>query len=151
MWLRKGNFKREIESLLIAAQNIAIRTNHFKGKIDKTQQNSRYRLWGDRYKTSYHMISESSKSTQKEYQTRQDWVDEVIHWGLCKKLKFNHMNKWYMHTPASVLENETHKHPWDFNIQTDHRISAWRPDLIIINKKRELAELLTLLSRVTIE
>ena len=29
-WLRKGNFKRETESLLIAAQNSAIRTNHIK-------------------------------------------------------------------------------------------------------------------------
>ena len=29
-WLRKGNFKRETESLLIAAQDSAIRTNHIK-------------------------------------------------------------------------------------------------------------------------
>ena len=35
-WLRKGNFKRETESLLIAAQNNAIRTNHIKVRIDKT-------------------------------------------------------------------------------------------------------------------
>ena len=27
-WLRKGNLKRETESLLMAAQNNAIRTNH---------------------------------------------------------------------------------------------------------------------------
>ena len=27
--------------------------------------------------------------------------------------------------------------PWDFNIQTDHLISARRPDLIIINKKKK--------------
>ena len=33
-WLRKGNFKREIESLLIAAQDNAIRTNHIKARID---------------------------------------------------------------------------------------------------------------------
>ena len=33
-WLRKGNFKRETESLLIAAQNNAVRTNHIKAKID---------------------------------------------------------------------------------------------------------------------
>ena len=37
-WLRKGNFKRETESLLIAAQNNAIRTNHIKARIDKMQQ-----------------------------------------------------------------------------------------------------------------
>ena len=35
-WLRKGNFKRETESLLIVAQNNAIRTNHIKVRIDKT-------------------------------------------------------------------------------------------------------------------
>ena len=36
---------RETESLLIAAQNSAIRTNHIKARIDKTQQNSKCRLW----------------------------------------------------------------------------------------------------------
>ena len=35
-----------------------------------------------------------------------------------------------------VLENDTHKLLWDFNIQNDHLIPARRPDLIIINKKR---------------
>ena len=42
-----------------------------------------------------------------------------------------------MHNPAPVLENDTHKLLWDFNIQTDHLISARGPDLIIINKKKE--------------
>ena len=46
-WFRKGNFKRETESLQIAAQNNAIRTNHIKARINKTQQNSKCRLCGD--------------------------------------------------------------------------------------------------------
>ncbi len=41
-----------------------------------------------------------------------------------------------MHNPAHVLENNTHKVLWDFDIHTDHRISARRPDLVIINKKK---------------
>ena len=45
-----------------------------------------------------------------------------------------------MHNPASVRENATHKLLWDFNIQTDHLIPTIKPDLIIINKKRELAK-----------
>ena len=40
-----------------------------------------------------------------------------------------------MHNPASVQKNDTHKLLWDFDIQTDHLISARKPDLIIINKK----------------
>ena len=50
-----------------------------------------------------------------------------------------------MHHPASILENDTHKLLWDFDIQPDHLISARRPDLIIINKK-EIAKLWTLLT-----
>ena len=42
-----------------------------------------------------------------------------------------------MHNPAPVLENDSHKLVWDFNIQTDHLIQARRIDLIIINKKKE--------------
>ena len=38
-----------------------------------------------------------------------------------------------MHNPAPVLENDTHKLLWDFNIQ----ISARRPDLIIINNNNK--------------
>ena len=60
-WLRKGNFKRETESPLIVAQNSAIRTIHIKARIDKTQQNSKCRLCGDRDETINHIISECSK------------------------------------------------------------------------------------------
>ena len=42
-----------------------------------------------------------------------------------------------MHNPASVLENDTHKFLCDFDIRTDHLISARRPDLIIIKKIRD--------------
>ena len=132
-WLRKGHFKRETESLLIATQNNAIRTNHIKARIDKTQQNSKCRLCRDRDETINHIISECSKLAQKEYKTRHDWVGKVINWEMCKKFKFDHTNKWYMHNPASVQENDTHKLLWDFDIHTDHLITARRPDLIIIN------------------
>ena len=85
IWLRKGNLKREMESLPIAAQDNAIRTNHIKARIDKTQQNSKCRLCGDRDETINHIISECSKLAQREYTARHDWVSQVIHWKMCKK------------------------------------------------------------------
>ena len=42
-----------------------------------------------------------------------------------------------MHTLVFVEENETHKHFCDFEIQTDHLISARRPDIKITTKKKE--------------
>ena len=114
-WQRKGNLKRETESLQIVAQNNAIIwTNHIEARIKKTQQNCRCRSYVDRNETINYIISECNKLAQKEYKTIHDLVSKVTHGELCKKLKFDHMNKWYMHNPESVLENETHKLFWDF-------------------------------------
>ena len=54
-WLRKRNFKRETESLRIAAQDNAVRTNQIQVRIDKTQQNSICRLCCDRDETINHI------------------------------------------------------------------------------------------------
>ena len=114
---------RETESLLIAAQNNALRTNYIKARIEKTQQNSKCRLCGDKNETINHIISECSKLAQKEYQNTQDWVDKVIHWEMCNKFKFDHTNKWYMYN-LQLSKKMAHKLLWDFDIQKDHLISA---------------------------
>ena len=50
---------------------------------------------------------------------RHDWVGKVIHCELRKKFLLNHKNKSYMHNPTSVLENDTHKVLYDFDIQKE--------------------------------
>ena len=134
-WLRIGNINRERESHLIATQKNAIRTNQIKARIDKTQQNIKCRLRGDRDETINHMISEYSKLAQREYKTWHNSVGKVIHWEMSNTFYFDHTNRWYVHNPEAVLENDNHKLLWDFGIQTDLLISVRRSDLIIINKK----------------
>ena len=63
-------------------------------------------------------------------------MGKEIHWELCKELKFDHPNKWHLQNPEFFQENQTHKFPWDFEIQTDNLVSTRRPDLLIINKKK---------------
>ena len=46
-----------------------------------------------------------------------------------------------MHNLAPVLENNTYKLLWDFDIHTDHLIRARRPSLIIINKKKRTCKI----------
>ena len=54
------------------------------------------------------MISKYSKLEEKEYKTMRGWVGKVIHLELSKRLKFYHVDKWYIRKAESVLENETH-------------------------------------------
>ena len=117
--------------MLYARAKICFRKCDAKILWDFEIQNSK------EFNNNNNKISECSKLAQREYKARHDWVGKVIYWEMCKKFKFDHTNKWYMHKPARVLENATHKLRWDFNIHTDHLIPARRPDLIIINKKKK--------------
>ena len=110
--------------------------DYVKARIDKTQQNSRCRLCGDKDETINNTISEHNKLVQKKSKTRPDWVGKVIHRELCKKFKSDHTNKWYKHDSESIPENETLKILWDFEIQTDHLISVRRPDFVIVKKTK---------------
>ena len=65
---------------------------------------------------------------------------KLIQLELRKEIKFDHVNKWYVQNPESILENETHYILCDFEIPTDHVISARRLDLVIDSKKREPTE-----------
>ena len=133
---------REIEFLLIAAQNNTTQTNYAQSKIDLMQQNNNCWLCGDRDEMINHIRSECSKLVQKACKTKHDWVRKVIYWELCKKLKFDHTTKCYMYKSESVQENETYKILWNLGMQTDHLIATRRPDRVIIKKKRrEPAEL----------
>ena len=78
----------------------------------------------------------------QEYKTQHDRVGKATHRELGKKFEFDHTNKSYIHNPESVPENEMHKVLWDFQILTDHLISARRPNLVTVNKKKKTCRIM---------
>ena len=58
----------------MVAQNNAIRTNHIKARLDKTQQNNGYRLCGNRDETINPIWNGYGKLAQKEHKTTHNWV-----------------------------------------------------------------------------
>ena len=49
------------------------------------------------------------QTSAKNSKTRHDWVEKVINWELCNRLKFYQGTKWYMHKPEWNPENKTYK------------------------------------------
>ena len=77
----------------------------YKNKTNNTQQNSKCKLCGEKDKTINYIKSEGSKLAQKKYKTRQEWVEKILSWELCKK--FN-------------LENTTGPVGWECRIHRLH-------------------------------
>ena len=71
-WIRNGHLKRETESLIIAAQDQAIRKNVIKAKIDKTWGDIKCRMCNAKDETITHIKSKCPKLAQKEYKRRHD-------------------------------------------------------------------------------
>ena len=46
-----------------------------------------------------------------------------------------------MHNPDSILEDETHKSLWGFEIQMDNLFSASQTGLVIVNKKQRTCKI----------
>ena len=141
-WMSRGSLKRETESLIVAAQDQALRTNYRKARIEKSTDDAKCRLCKTRDETISHIVSECPKIAQKDYKHRHDKVAAAVHWSICKKHGLPHTEKWYDHRAEPVTENENVKLLWDFNIQTDKIIEARRPDLILENKETKECQII---------
>ena len=74
---------------------------------------------------------------------RHDKVAAAIHWSLCKKHEIPcDAENWWDHQPEKVMENEHIKILWDFNIYTDQKIEARRPDIVVIDLKEKIVKLI---------
>ena len=141
-WLQNGDLKRETESLIVAAQNQSIRTNLVTARIGKSQGDCLCRMCRKVDESIDHIVTGCSKLAQKEYKRRHDNLGKIVHWKLARECNFEAGDKWYEHEPQSVLENEDYKILWDFSIQTDHVIEAWRPDLVVVDKKERSCKII---------
>ena len=81
-------------------------------------------------------MGNKSQTSSKRWMGR-----KLIKWELCKRLNFDHTIKWYMPYLESVLGNVMQEIFQDFEIQMDHLTLARRPDIELINQKREIVVL----------
>ena len=126
--------KKEIEGLIFAVQEQALRTNWIRKNIDGQEVSELCRVCGKRDESIDHLIAECKKLDQREYKQRHDNIARILHLELCQKFGLVGEAKWYNHKPASVVENDRVKILWDFNIQTDHLIQHRRPDIVVLYK-----------------
>ena len=90
--------------------------------------------------TVNHLLSECPKLAQSDYK-RHDNVAKAIHWDLCKQVNIDSGEKWYVHSPGTVAENENAKGLWDFiTIQTDKTLPHNRPDIAKVDRKKRVSE-----------
>ena len=100
--------EQSFEILMVAAQNVSIRTNLVKAKINKSQKDTLCRLCKKADGIIDHVFSGCSNLVQKEYKRRHDNVGKIYR-KLARKCNFEARDKWYERELESVLENKDYK------------------------------------------
>ena len=80
--------------------------------------------------------------SKREYKRRHDWVGRRIYWKICRANGIHVKSKWYEYQPEAVIENDSCKIFWYFTVQTDHFITARRPDMILIDEKHHQCQII---------
>ena len=84
-WLMGGNFKKDTEEMVCAAQEQAQRINSIKSHIDGQDVSPMCRLCGELSETVLHLSSSCPVLAKFRYRIRQDIVGKHIHWFLLSK------------------------------------------------------------------
>jgi hypothetical protein len=135
LWLARGTLSIETEGFICAAQEQAIVTRAIASHIHGANISDQCRLCGNAVETTMHILAECSKIAQQEYLDRHNQVAKYIHWRLLQNNGIQTEAKnWKLHEPHKIAEADNIKILWDFNIFTDRKIQARRPDIVIINK-----------------
>ena len=92
--------------MLMAAQEIALRTNSMNKKVDKKSVSPLCRLRRERKETIMHVVEECNMPSQKQYHLwRRHRIGVIAYWMMRKRYGFSNAVEWHKHTPEKVLEN----------------------------------------------
>ena len=136
-WLSTANLKPVTEALITAAQDQALNTNWHAHNIIKNKSVEKCRACNEHPETVAHIVSGCPRIAQTLYLKRHNAVAATVHWGLCEATGFERAEHWWQHQPETALENESFKLLYDFNVLTDKKITARRPDIIVVDKKKQ--------------
>ena len=74
----------------------------------------------------------------KAYTKRHNHVADIVYRNLCTEYGLD-PTKLRWETPQKVVENSRAKLLWDFQTQTDRKVLANQPDIVVIDKQKKEA------------
>ena len=141
-WLQTAHLKPVTEALITAAQDQALHTNWLSYHILRSTDSDLCRRCSQYPETIEHIVAGCPTLAQSVYLERHNTVASAVHWELCHLCGFSCSDQWWCHQPEAVMDSSDYRLLYDFNIFTDHRITARRPDIVLIDKQQRLTRLI---------
>ena len=99
------------------------------------------RICGTTEETIVHLLAACPILATTAYLHCHNLVTAVIHWHLIRFYSFQSCSRsWYSHKPLPVIKSSTAKILWDFRLVTNFNHPSNRPDIVLYDFHRFLAQ-----------
>ncbi|TBU06893.1 hypothetical protein CWI38_2489p0020 [Hamiltosporidium tvaerminnensis] len=131
-WLKRGNIRPRNEAVFCYIQD----RNVFWGADGVCQH------CGKSGKTVDHLATRCEKMLGHDYTRRHNEVVRCLHLLLLNRYKFKSSKRIGSHSVQEILDNEYAEIRLDIRIKTDVKIRNNRPDIFVLDKKRNMITLI---------
>jgi len=94
----------------VVAQDQAINTRNYQTVVCGQQEDRRrantYRMCSQHEETVDHIVSGYEVLAKTEFISRHNNTAAYLHWSICKDHDIKITDKWYQHTPETVMHNK---------------------------------------------
>ena len=130
-WLEKAGLTDSTEALILAAQEQALGTRSIEAGVYHTRQDPRCRLCKDASETVQHIVAGCKMQAGTAYTERHNQVAGLVYRNIC--------SQYGLEPPQKVVEYKRAKLLWDFLIQTNRKVLANQPDIVVVDKQKKEA------------
>ena len=123
-WLKCGHLKTHTEAQAVAAQDQALAVRAVQNHIYGMCLPLNHRVCGTMPEYVEHLLSGCTPLTATMYKQRHDRIARIVHWNLLKHFNKHVSCEYWKYVPSAVVDSSEVKVLWNFNIYTDHVLSA---------------------------
>ncbi|XP_061895633.1 prominin-1-A-like [Entelurus aequoreus] len=120
----------------MAAQEQAISTRAIETRIYQSRSDPRCRLCKEAPETVQHIVAGCKMLAGSAFMERHNQVARIVYRNICNQYGIEvPKSQWAI--PQKVGKNNRAKDLWDFSFQTDKKLLANQPDIVVVDKEQK--------------
>ena len=141
MWLKSRTLKPSTEGMIMAAQDQSLKTKNYQYAIMKSiaRTDANCRLCKGSLETIDHIVSACPVLARTSYIERHNRIVKYVHFEMCRARDLPTGASRFDHQLKALVKSDRYRLYWEYSVPTDLKLSANRPDLLLVDDKERIA------------
>ena len=125
----------------MAAQDQYLKTKNYQYDIMKSisRTDANCRLCKGSLEAIHHIVSACSVLARTSYIKRHNRIGKYVHFEMCRIRDLPSVASRFDHQLKALVKSDRYRLYWEYSVPTDLKLTANRPDLLLVDYKERIA------------